>query len=221
MTISFVTGQSTSNGISAASLTLTLPNNPTVGNLVCVALQCSSGTTYTVADSNGNNYTSTPAGPVTENGGAGIAQIFYLRNAPANASKSVIVTAGSGTPTIVGEVFEFSGADTTSSPIDVEVTHNSATSQTNINDPTITSGKDGELLFFTCTALGGAMTAINSPWTGLFAFGGTGTAGGYFIQPTHGSQAISLTQTSAGAWAAIITAFKIPSHNLSLMGVGQ
>lgn len=186
-------------------LNVVLPAAPGLGNLVVVGVVNGGGAiNMTAADSNGNVYTATPASGVIFAGGFARAWVFYLKSAPANASATIRLTASSATD-ITGHAAEFTGQDKIA-PIDVEATHFSATSSTNINDPTITPNFDGDLLFSICAA---NISSANSPWTGIGSIV-NGNYAEYLIQGTKAARAISFTQ-SASAWLAIATAFKAAS----------
>src|SRR5580698_9600791 len=97
MSFSVVTGQSATNSASSASsISVTLPNNPTLGNLVCVGFFFYDATTTpvtaTVTDSNSNTYTIASASPSTFLSDTGGAFISYLLSAPSNASKNITVS---------------------------------------------------------------------------------------------------------------------------------
>lgn len=204
MTIARVAGQAASAALgSVLSGNVVLPNNPTAGNFVVVCVEKSSVTaTITVADSAGNTYTATSSSPASANGGR--ASIFYLPNAPANANKTITVTTNTTNDLNVW-AREYSGVLTVA-PVDVQATHVSATSSTNINDPSATATADGEL-YVTVVHAGQTISTANSPWTGIDVVRNGNYAADY-IQPTAGAQAIAFTQSPAGVWTAIMAVFK-------------
>lgn len=207
MAITLVSGQVAQGSIgSGSALTIVLPNAPTTGNLV-VAEVVYGGTTATITcvDNNGNAYTPTPNSPVTLPQGARGA-IFYLKDAPSNASATITFTQSVVGSDMAGHAAEFAGANKTA-PFDVEASHISATSQTNINDPSLTPSGDNSLLFGMVSSSGG-LTTVNSPWTAL----GTVVLGNwaeYLVQTTKQAQAISFTQSGASIWIAMEAAFKV------------
>lgn len=212
MAITLVSGQVAQGSIgSGSALTIVLPNAPTTGNLV-VAEVVYGGTTATITcvDNNGNAYTPTPNSPVTLPQGARGA-IFYLKDAPSNASATITFTQSVVGSDMAGHAAEFAGANKTA-PFDVEASHISATSQTNINDPTLTPSGDNSLLFGMVSSSGG-LTTVNSPWTAL----GTVVLGNwaeYLVQTTKQAQAISFTQSGASIWIAMEAAFKIAGQSV-------
>src|ERR1700684_3657987 len=100
MAVTFVTGQYVASGTGTAfatTLVLTLPNNPTLGNTVCLGFFWYPGGAGSVAitsilDASGNAYTVTPNSPETANPGPSF--LAYLTNAPSNASKVITVLFG-------------------------------------------------------------------------------------------------------------------------------
>jgi hypothetical protein len=209
LAIARVSGQSASTAFGAVAPgahAITLTNNPTAGNLVVVGIFISSTVaTLTVADSASNSYTATTSSPATSSGVGGRASIFYLKNAPANASKTINITLAGATTDLNAWVQEYSGADTSASVLERDAVHTSATSSTAINDPTITTTGDGDLLFCACGA-GQTISTANSPWAGVGSVG-NGNYAEDMIQSAHGSQAINFTQSPAGQWCAVVAAF--------------
>jgi len=126
-----------------------------------------------------------------------------LKNAPANASKTITITISASVGDIEGWAAEYAGIDR-NAPFDNESSHNSGTSQTNINDPTLTPNNDNSLLFAVCAS--GSITSANSPWTGV-ATSQLGNWAEYTVQGAKAAQAISFTH-SAGVWLALEAAFK-------------
>src|SRR5882672_8412016 len=189
---------------SVSSGNVVLPTKPSVGNLVVVGVSLSGSLqTCTVTDANGNAYTAATSSPAVGNSLS--ANIFYLKNAPASASPTLTVTLTGGAVDTNMWVAEFSGADKVSPNI-ASATHTSATSSTNIDDPTITPALDGCLLFSTCVA-GQSISVTTSPWNGVGS-PANGNYAEYYIQRKAAAQAIGFTQAPTGIWTSIVTAFK-------------
>jgi len=179
------TAKNTANGAST-TLTATLANNPAAGDLVCVGFLWFNGTggtpaSLTIVDSNGNAYTKSPHSPSGVNAlNVGQAYTFYLNNAPANASKSIIATytdpgAGGAVELIVDD-FPVSGG---TSAFDMDVAGNSTVAGTTINTPTVTRTGTGELLYCYASPQS-AVTSVDSPWT-QGGIGTDATASGYIL----------------------------------------
>jgi hypothetical protein len=209
--ITRVAGQSASNHTSTIAsggiAPVTLPNNPTTGNLVVVSIFTQFASGITIADANGNSYVATTNSPQSDGNFSMNHGIWYLQNAPANASKTINATVtAAGT---INDVFmwaaEYAGAQT-ASVLEGDAFHiNIGTSQTNVNDPSMTTTNDGDLLW-AAAQLANSLTSANSPWTAvattLFNNGAED-----LIQTTHGAQAVSWTQGTAGVWTAHMAAF--------------
>lgn len=204
-----VAGQ-TANGFNGAGTTVNvvLPNNPTKGNLVAIAaVHGNSAFNMTCADSNGNVYTPTPASPVTLSGGGAKVYNFFLKDAPANASKTITLTCSSSAD-LTGHAIEVSGVDTIS-PVSAEAVHNNATSSGTINDPTITPNNDNSFLF--CGLAADALTCV-APWTAISTVV-NGNWASYLIQGSKSAVAIAFTQ-NVNIWGALVTEFKAAAGNV-------
>ncbi len=221
MAIALVSGQTASgqNSGSANSLAVALPNNPTSGSLVIASVFLQSGTqsAWAVADSNSNAYaasTITPwAAPALFQGMTGT---WFLQNAPANATKTITFSY-TGTAAVANciAIFlaEFSGAATTSS-LENETSNSTNGASTNpIILPAYTSTNDGDLYWSNEVALP-TLTSANSPWTAVQSALTTGGSGyhvwsSYYIQPTHGAQAVNWSASATNSVSVgILTAFK-------------
>jgi hypothetical protein len=208
MAITRVSGQSVAGTANATSCTLSLTSNPTPGNLVVVGV-CTGAQSVTIsscADTAGtpNAYTPTPLSPAS-NAAAANAYIFYLKNTPASAVKSVKATASSSTA-IAMWLVEIAGADTTA-PLHIEAIYASTTSQTNMNNPSITTTING-CYIFGVSSVEQTTTAINSPFAKVGTTFPWGDGAGDFIQSTAGAQALNFTMSPAGRWVSVLAAFK-------------
>lgn len=211
MAIALRAGQTASVDLgSISSGNLVLPAAPVAGNFVVVGIATffSSTAVSSVTDSNGNAYTKSPASPVTVPAGQrndSKAYIFYLKDAPANASATLVIN---NTVTVNTTAFaaEYTGVDK-SSPFLNENTHSDATSSTNINDPSITPSFNNSLLFG-CACVAEVVTAVTSPWIIVGAVR-AGNAAEYTIQTTAAAQALGMTQSPAGHWTSIVAAFRV------------
>lgn len=221
MAFALVTGQTAQNEVAAgATVTATLPNNPTTGNLVVALISCgAASTTMTVVDgaATPNSYTATTKTPFSSTSSPpGTTGIFYFI-ATATANKAIKVTTNNTTQTDIF-VAEFSG-NASSSVLEADATNNTTTAGTTINLPSITTVNNGDLLV-SCQVTGGNTTGANSPWTGWA--GGVPASGDYaeyFIQSTAGARAVNYTTTS-GAWNCIEAAFKAAAGAAGPIGHG-
>jgi hypothetical protein len=208
--IALVSGQNVSthdsSGGGITSLTVTFTNNPTTNNLVVVAGCTTSGSTgLSVSDANSNTYTATTSTPFNTEMG-----IWYLV-APSNASKSITLSWTSGATNGVFYAAEFSGAATASVfEADSAVSSGSGTA---INTPSITTTNDGDLLFAITfdTSSNLTSTPAGSPWSqvGSSADSISGQfASEYFVQTTHGAQAVNYNVSASASWFGMVAAFK-------------
>jgi hypothetical protein len=225
-TIALVAGQVVEGnaGFGTATLTLTLPNNPTTNDLVVVSIAFpASPGTISVKDSNNNVYTAATSTPFTAS--SGVYGTYYLV-APANATKSITLAGTTATGGfIVGWIAEFSGTATTT-PLETVGTANFAGPGTAVNLPSVTTTNSGDLLIAFAQTFG-AISTINSPWTVISSISAGGnSAASYFIQTTAGAQAINYTQTPSNSWDGFMTVFKaaaaLPTcpRTRSTLGVG-
>ena len=202
MTISRVSGQQTVNVVYNTQIVLTLPNNPTPGNLVIVGIISTSPIT-SVKDSSNNSYTSTPSSPFSIVSGYSLS-IFYLQNAPSNATKTITIII-SPLGVIYSYVSEVSGA-AISSVFEREATYNLATAQAVINAPTITTTNNGDYLFSIVFA-GSNLVSVDRPWSGVSSL--VNWAGAEdLIQSNAGSVTVAFTQVSSVGWSSMVAAFK-------------
>lgn len=215
MAIALVPGQVATHEVTATSCTVTLPNNPTAGNLVAVAFSFDSNTATisSLRDSAGtpNNYTLTPSTPYrntpTFGGGNNTTGIAYLPNVPAGATKTITLTLNTSVQIDLWAI-EVSGAATVS-PLEADATNHSSTAGTTINLPSYTTVNAGDLLVAVCF-LSGGVTAANSPWTEISTIPASGSGAEYMVKAATGAQAVGWTATSS-TWGAIMAAFKAAS----------
>src|SRR5258708_4077790 len=113
MPITRVSGKHQSTTVTATSLSFAFTNNPTTGNLVALCVECTSAPslTFTVQDANSNSYVATTHSPGTD-GTFTTLGIYYLQNAPANASKTVNITWGGTSQTVNAWMQEYAAAAT-------------------------------------------------------------------------------------------------------------
>jgi hypothetical protein len=214
MTIALVAGQTisgTNTGGASTTLVLALPNNPTTGNLVVVGMTTFNATSPTIscADANSNAYALTSKTPYRGSIGSAITICqFYLKNAPANALKTITITSNVSIAIneFHGWIAEFSGADT-ASPFENDATANGGPGTT-INTPSYTTLNDGDLLFAS-NCEGGAITSANSPFTGIGSIQ-NGDYSEYSVKATAGLQAVNYT-SSNDLWSGLIAAYKAAS----------
>jgi len=207
MSIILVPGQvaATIGGFAGNNTIISLPNNPTAGNLVIVFMTSGgSAGTMTAVDGNSNSYAPTTSTPFS--GSTARLGMFYLQNAPANANKNITLTDGTA-PTGFQDIFaaEFSGAATTG-VFESDATQSFGGASATINLPSITSINNGDLL------IGGTigyntLVSADSPWTGI-ATAQQQSWAEYFVQATAGAQAIAFTQASSTFWDGMAAAFK-------------
>ncbi len=213
MAIALVAGQNATTDFptGATSRNVVLTNNPTTGNLVVVLF--TSGFSTLIAglaakDSSNNSYVLTSKSPFLAN--VQNAAILYLKNAPANATKTITVSWTSGTG-VAGDIWalEFSGVDTVS-PFENDATGSPASAST-YTTPSYTTLNDGDLLV-SAAGSGGTISGVGTPFTAATGIPtAQGEGGEYFIQTTHGAQAVAYTLSVNGSGAVIIAAFKAAS----------
>ena len=217
MAIALVTGQVAVAEATSAAVTVTLPNNPTPGNLVVVLFSFNNNTTTisSIKDTAGtpNNYTQTTKSPYintsTFGGNDNTIGIAYLANVPVGATKSITITL-SVSQIIDLWAAEFSGAAI--SPFENDATNHSSTASTTINLPTYTTLNNGDLLV-AVNFVSGAVSSANSPWTEISTLPASGSGAEYTIQTSAGAQAVGWTASSS-TWAAIEAAFKAATTNI-------
>lgn len=211
MAIALVAGQNAhttwlNSATSPQSVVLT--NNPTAGSLVVVLLAQGSSTWpsgVVIKDANNNTYTATTKTPFTGNSqGCGI---FYLKNAPANALKTITLTWTSGVAASDMWALEFSGADTTA-PFENDATSTNISAST-YTLPSYTSVNDGDL-YVSCCGCNGTISGVGSPFTAATGIPtAEGLGGEYFVQTTHGARAVAYTLSVNGTGCSIVAAFKV------------
>ena len=238
-----VTGQSIysyTNAAAATSFTVSLPNNPTAGNLVCVASIWYNGGTsnpgvVAIKDGSLNVYQLSPSSPVINiAAGDGTAILAYLV-VPAGASKAITITTvnnigSSGVITLwVGEFNDSSG---TPGFYQDAVGTDSGTPSVTVSTPTIPVSGTANLLFALCIP-DTTIVSANGVWTALVAsgagslpnVGGPGDAAVYDLSASSAT-ALNLTQNTSGNWGSIGMSFTPTSaavtcpQTLRLLGVG-
>jgi len=192
-------------------------NNPKPGNLIAVGVEfflAAGTTTFTVADSAGNNYTVTPNSPsALDTQASGQSGQAYLLVAPANADKTITVTFGvdlgaGGGAYIWTEEFSYEGTAAFDS--------DAGAHGLSINPvlPNIGSASN-QLLHFN-SSFNGTPTAVNSPWTlGTLILG---EVNGYVMSSSGASIAVSY-QASGGttSWSNMAQAI---SFSAAATGAG-
>jgi hypothetical protein len=211
-----VQGVLKAGGSYSSSITVTLTNNPTTGNLVVVAwLGGSSPTSLTVKDANNNVYTVTPQSLTDTT--VGYLALAYLLSAPSNANKAITISF-TGTVFCAAWADEFSVSGGTAA-FDLGATGHATNSGTTFNGVSITPSASGELLY----ALGSPNNALSNPTAGATQGVWTGSGGGpdtgqtdadteYDLSSASGSTAVNFTDTVSGdTCSAIIGAWTITS----------
>lgn len=221
MAITLVSGQVAVNEVSAGtSVTTTLPNNPTTGNLVVAlyAISRSGVTPITVKDSAAtpNTYTATTNSPFANSGSThggapsgNTIGVNYLLSAPASATKTITLTISGGTGSDIDLwVAEFTGGTFS---FDKDATGVDSGASTTVNTPSITPTNVAELLV-ACCFVSGSVSSANSPWTEISSLPASGNAAEYLIKGSSDSstQAVGWTASSS-TWAAMAAAFSIPA----------
>lgn len=207
------------------TVTLSLPNNPTSGNLVVVAIDLpATPGTITVHDSASNAYTPTTSSPATLS--SAVLGIYYFV-ANGTATKAITITGTTATGGfVIGWIAEFSGTATTT-PLESDATVNFGGPGTNVNTPSITTTNNGDVLV-SVTNTFGTLSTVNSPWNIISAIDGSGTGvASYTVKATAGAQGANYTQGTSSNWDGVMAAFKAAAGaptaapNRSLMGVGK
>ncbi len=203
------------NNANSTTLTVTLPNNPATGDLVVVGFTWANGASTqpsvpTVVDSSSNSYTISPKSPSsTQGAGAGFAYAFYLLSAPSTATKSIKATYQStGGGAVHAAILQIDDFNVTGSISFFADAVGASSSGGTINNPTITSGAAGDLLFCHATPAN-SISTVNSPWT-KGVIDSDGQATGYILSASTGGTAVNMTQVS-GAWDSIALAFTTSS----------
>jgi len=222
--IALVTGQITANSNASSSVVLTLPNNPTNGNLVVVGVTPGTAT-LTVSDGNSNSYTLTPHSVCNQGGSAGISAIAYFQNV-SNGSKTITATS-TGSSSVQAWAAEFSGA-ATSGVLETDICATAANNggSSVLTTPSITTANNGDLLWG-AVSVTNTVDSVRSPWTLVSAIE-SGNASEYYIQPSAGAQTVGYNLSGDQAYASIEAAFKAsgaaPPPGVSwrtLIGVGK
>ena len=191
-----VQGSSAASASQGTSLTLTLPTNPGAGNNVVVAVEFGSSSSVsgvTVADGSGNSYQMSPSSPFLLPGGSNASSIylFYLLNAPSNASQTLTVnwTTAAGAAAWADEFSSSTGTAT----FDVDLGATNTFSGTAINFPYLTPAGSNELLY----AVGFPASSLSAPAAGASAGPWVGASGGLNTTVTNGAVEYDLGASAA------------------------
>jgi hypothetical protein len=216
---------------------VTLPVNPTTGNLVLVGVSWFDGVNNVppsigVTDGNSNTYTKSANSPSNSVIGAGPVYVYYLLSAPANANK--VITVALGTDASAGPVAEVWAMEFHSSvgnvTFDSDVTGTTASAGLTINTPTMTPVHANALIFGVGGDDTGSVSSVNNGsapnWVCPETLPTTdGTVSAYVLSVSAGSAA-NWTINASSKWDSIIAAFYEAgavtcTPTLSLLGVGR
>lgn len=211
-----------------SSLVLTLPANPTPGNLVVIGALWQDGVhpssvVTSIQDANGNVYAQATNSPESTNGvTCGATYLFYLLVAPANAHKTITITWATSGSFTSGFIDEFTA---TSLPAIADLsTKGNGTSGT-ITLPTVTRTGANELLVLYGTHAN-AVTAANAPWVAAETLP---TALGdclAYVLDSSSDVAANLTCGTVDTWDAVAQSFRMTAAGAaakkgsSLLSVG-
>jgi hypothetical protein len=209
----------------STSTSVVLGGNPGLGSTVCVAIDWSGNapTSITVKDSNNNVYTASTHTPSALTGGFYLG-LFYLINAPANATKTINATwTGVSAGDIWADEFSLTGG---TSSFDKDVTAATGNTGTTVNTPTITPAGSGELLY-SVAGDGGNITspaagATQGVWTGSGGGISNGNATEYVLSSGTGAIAPNYTQSPSGStWACMSMAFTFTASGGAVEGMNK
>ena len=179
-----------------SSITVSLPDDATAGNLVVVGVDWVTASLVSISDGQGNAFTQAGTDGATPNGTK--LRFYYARNVRGGA-EAVTVTMSGSDPILQVYMAEYQGADITN-PLDVTV-------QASGSGSSVSSG----------TAL---TTSPNDVVVAFCVSNGTCSVGsGYAARSTHSGNlledrtaatpgAYSATATSNAGWAIILAAFR-------------
>jgi hypothetical protein len=210
-------------------LVLTLPNNPTPGNLVCLGFGwyngvLASSTIVSILDANGNAYTLSANSPSSTNGTtAGAVYLAYLLSAPVGASKTVTVSWTTPSTSTSGFIDEFHSSV---GGVTFDAALTGSGSVTPIATPSIPVSGSGELVY-----------AYASPQDLISAAGGSwvlpetlprtfGDAAAYILS-VSANTALNFTHSGGNLWDSMGMSFKETggaptcAPTLTLLGVGR
>lgn len=216
MAITRVAGQHTSVAFTATSTSMAFASNPTLGNLVAVAVVLTApNLTVTVKDANNNTYTATTHSPATD-GTFDTLGIFYLQSAPSNASLTVNITWGGVSHSGVAFMQEYAGAATSSVLEQEQDDVAGGQSSTNINTPSFTPSNNNDLIFTISAPQNSGAAA--GPGYSLVDIVESATACTDQIQTTAAATGTYATQSPAGSWFGMVAAFKVAAAGGDTLG---
>jgi hypothetical protein len=182
----------------------------TAGSLLVVVVNAFSSPTprtIAVADATNGSYTQAGAGgTVAANYTTGV---FYFPNTAAGITTITATFSGtvSGGSTDI-TVFELSGAALTV-PLDTSGAVNNGVAVSNPVTAALTTSVGGDFIVASCVQAGaGSVTAVNSPYTGIFPATGSGIAYHIPAGTVTGEQATFTITGTAGVFASASGAFK-------------
>lgn len=191
-----------------------LTSNPTTGNTVCVAIitVAGSGSISSVQDSNGNLYSKSPSSPAAET--LYYIWLYYLLNAPSNATNSLVVT-------YTGSNF-YGAADEFHNPLsvsfDTDAAQSNGVASTTINTPSIIPSAAGNLLYAGALSTANKITGPTSGntsggWTGGGASVVSDLGGAmdveYILSASGSATPVSFPQSTPTSWASIAMSFTV------------
>ncbi len=184
--------------------TVTLPNPPTLGNLLVLGVHwddaVNASTPISAADANGNTYTAAASNPSSVLGTtAGTTSLFYTLQAPANASPVVTVTITvQGGNHFDSEAF-LAEYHSVIGNVGIDQTGTGSGTGPLINTPTVTRTAINNLLVF----MAGGTSPVNSVaggWSGTELFPTTNGSAFAHILNTGTSTIVNATTAMSGDW---------------------
>jgi hypothetical protein len=220
MAITLVPGQiAQAENASGTTVTATLPNVPTAGNLVVAVVSDSAGSASVMAvrDSALNNYTPTPKTPFNTSPPVGNTGIFYFV-ATATAGRSITFT-DSVSNTLDIFVAEFTG-NVLAGVLEADATNNTITGGSPVDLPSITTISSGALLI-AAEICNSNCIGVNAPWVGWSpGVPASANYAAYCLQPVAGAQPVSFL-TLGGSWNCLVASFKAATISPALVASPQ
>ncbi len=187
----------------AAAISQTI-SAPTVGNLVIVGVITGSGVTgVTIADNQSHTFTLTPNSPFPSSRNELAVGWWVASGTPGTV---ISATWGSGTSTYPADIWVIELAGNAASPFEIDAGTTNV-SETNVILPSLTTVNDGDYLI-SLIRVDTAVSTANTPWTLSTAIPASTNACSYYLQATHGPQAVAYTTTTAGTNDCLVVAFK-------------